>query len=55
MTLCLHQLLQRDKDIEVAAKLGQLLLHRTEMLESDLTRTLEQKTLLEQQVCDVCI
>lgn len=42
--------LQRDKDLEIAAKIGQALLQRNEVLESDLSKVMEQKAMLEQQV-----
>jgi len=41
---------QREKDLEVAARIGQLLLERNDLLEQDLARLTEQKTSVEQQV-----
>jgi trafficking kinesin-binding protein 1 len=47
-TEALHALLlEREQELEVAAKVGQLLLQRNELLESDLTAALDLKETLE--------
>ena len=51
MCLCLvttqGYILQREQELEVAAKVGQLLLQRNELLESDLAAALDLKETLE--------
>ena len=41
---------QREKDLELAAKIGQTLLHRNKLLEADLMAALDQRQQGEQQV-----
>ena len=43
-------LTQREKDLEVAAKIGQALLRRNELLEADLSAAADTKLQSEQQV-----
>ena len=51
MSLCLvttrEYISQREQELEVAAKVGQLLLQRNELLESDLAAALDLKETLE--------
>ena len=47
---------QREKDLELAAKIGQTLLQRNKLLEADLITTLDQRQQSEQQVgCHTCL
>lgn len=48
--LTTNMVFQREKDLELAARVGQVLLQRNETLELDLSRVVEQKKTLEQQV-----
>lgn len=45
-----NDIFQRDKDLEIVARIGEILLQRNESLESDLAKLAEQNFSLEQQV-----
>ena len=50
----LYKVLQeKERDLELAAHIGQLLLKRNELLESDMGSLLDHRQALEQEVC-VC-
>ena len=50
--VCVAQ--QRERDLELAARIGRSLLQRNELLETELGSQLDHRQQLEQQVC-VCI
>ena len=45
--------IQREKDLEIAARIGQSLLQRNDLLEQDLSVLSDQRTSLEQQVAQL--